>query len=89
MYAAIIRPLRLILTLCVDVETYELTGKHTYLPMAITAGCVTIMLPLLAALYKELAPRSTPTEGNLVYHVAATFDTTGKEVTGMLVHSEP
>ena len=65
-------------------ETYELTGKHIYLSMAITAGCVVIMLLLLAALYKELAPRSTPIEGSFNYHVTASFDTTEKDVTGML-----
>ena len=67
------------------VETYELIGKHTYLSMAIIAGCVMIVFLLLAALYKELAPRSTLREGGLVYHVTATFDTKDKDVTGMHV----
>ena len=69
------------------VETYELTGKHTYLSMAIIAGCVVIMLLLLAALYKELAPRSTSTEGSFVYQVTATFDTKERDVAGTLVHT--
>ena len=63
-------------------ETYELSGKHTYLSMSIITGSLVIMLLLLAALYKELAPRSTQNEDNVVYHVTATFDTKEQENTG-------
>ena len=40
------------------VESYELTGRHTYLAMAIIAGCALVLLLSLAALYKKLAPKS-------------------------------
>ena len=59
-------------------KTYELTEKHTYLPMAIVAVCMIVLLVLLAALYKELAPKSNAEEANR-YHVTATFDTLEKE----------
>ena len=65
------------------VEMYELSGKHTYLSMAIVAGTLVIMLILLAALYKELAPRPTQSEDGVEHHVTATFDTKEQEVTGM------
>ena len=39
------------------VESYEMTGRHTYLPMSITIGCLLVLLLCLVALYKELAPR--------------------------------
>lgn len=65
------------------VETYELSGKYTYISMAISSGCLVILLFLLAALYKELVPRSTSSEGSAVYFVPATFDTKEREVSGM------
>lgn len=48
----------------VVVESYELTGKHTYLPMSITMGCILILLLFLVVLYKDLAPR--PSQGDTV-----------------------
>ena len=59
-------------------KTYEVTGKHTYLPMGIVAVCLIVLLVLLAALYKELAPKSNAGEANR-HHVSATFDTLEKE----------
>lgn len=63
-------------------KTYELTGKHTYLSMAVTAGCLVVLLVCLSGLYKELAPRSTPREGSIVYHVTATFETVDNKSEG-------
>ena len=40
------------------VESYDLTSRHTYIPMAITAGCTLVLLIGLAAFYKKLAPLS-------------------------------
>ena len=40
------------------VESYELTNRHTYFAMAIIAGFALVLLLSLAALYKNLAPRS-------------------------------
>ena len=45
-----------------DVESYEQTGKHTFLPLIITMATFLIALVVLAALYKDLAPRNTTTE---------------------------
>ena len=42
----------------VVVESYELTGRHTYLATAISAGCALVLLLSLAALHKNLAPKS-------------------------------
>ena len=44
------------------VESYELTGRHTYFAMAIIAGFALVLLLLLAALYKNLAPISKHTD---------------------------
>jgi hypothetical protein len=46
------------------VESYELTGRHTYLAMAIIAGCALVLLLSLAALYKKLAPISLHRDEN-------------------------
>ena len=51
-----------LLLLFVVVESYELTGKHTYLPMSITIGCLVVVLLALAALFKDLGPRSNQRE---------------------------
>ena len=40
------------------VESYDASGKHTYLAMAITAGCALILLLSLVILYKKLGPIS-------------------------------
>ena len=40
-----------------DLESYEQTGKHTYLPMSITMVTVLVTLVALVVLYKVLAPR--------------------------------
>ena len=37
--------------------TYELSGKHTYLPMGITAGTYVVTLAIFVAFYKQLTPR--------------------------------
>jgi MFS family permease len=44
------------------VESYEQTGKHTFLPLIITMVTFLIALVVLAVLYKDLAPRNTRTE---------------------------
>ena len=67
-------------------KTYELTGKHTYLCMSVTAGCLVVLLVLLAGLYKELGPRSRSSEGKVVYHVTATFDTVDNGLQGMVIN---
>ena len=41
------------------VESYERTTRHTFVPMTITAGISLLLLLLLVALYKQLAPRSS------------------------------
>ena len=43
-------------------ESYELIGKHTYLPMSITIGSLLVMLLLLAVPYEDLAPKHTQRE---------------------------
>ena len=58
---------------------YELSGKHTYVPMSINAVCLIVLLVLLAAFYKELAPKSNAGETHYKFHVTATFDTLEKE----------
>ena len=40
------------------VESYELTGRHTYFATAISAGCALVLLLSLATLHKNLAPKS-------------------------------
>ena len=40
-------------------ESYELTGRHTYPSMAVTAGGSVVILICLVALYKSLAPKSS------------------------------
>ena len=55
------------------VESYELTGRHIYLPMAITAGCVVVMLLSLVALYRNLAP--IPSQGERQIVTSATSKT--------------
>ena len=42
----------------VVVGSYELTGKHTYLPMSITIGSLLVILLALTVLYKDLGHRS-------------------------------
>ena len=59
------------------VKTYEISGKHTYIPMGITAMCLVVLLVLLIVSYKELAPKSNTGEKNL--QVTATFDTLEQE----------
>ena len=59
-------------------KAYELTGKHIYLPMGIVAVCIIVLLVLLAALYKELAPTSNARKVN-EYQVTATCDILKKE----------
>jgi hypothetical protein len=39
------------------VESYEQTGKHTFLPLSITNATILLVLVALAVLYKDLAPR--------------------------------
>ena len=66
-------------------KTYEVTGKHTYLPMGIVAVCLIVLLVLLAALYKELAPKSNVGKANR-HHVSATFDTLEEEDKYKVIH---
>ena len=58
-------------------ETYEVSGKHTYIPMGIVAVCLVVLLVLLVAFYKELAPKCNTRENNL--QVTATFNTLEQE----------
>jgi len=53
------------------VETYELSGKHTYLSMAIFTVCVAVVLLSLIPLYRQLAPRSVVQEEQ--YYMTAPF----------------
>ena len=53
------------------VETYESSGKHTYVSMAIFAMCMAVVLLSLVPLYRQLAPRSKVQEEQ--YYVAAPF----------------
>ena len=39
-----------------DIQSYEVTGRHTYFAMAIVSGCAVLLLLSLLALYKRLAP---------------------------------
>ena len=39
------------------IKSYEMTSRHTYFAMAITAGYALVLLICLAALFKNLAPR--------------------------------
>ena len=61
------------------VEVYEISGKHTFLPMGIVAMYLLVLLLLLAVFYKELAPKSTADEGSERYHVNATFGTSEQD----------
>ncbi|CAI7994631.1 hypothetical protein GBAR_LOCUS1521 [Geodia barretti] len=38
------------------IQSYEVTGRHTYFAMAIVSGCAVLLLLSLLALYKRLAP---------------------------------
>ena len=53
------------------VETYELSGKHTYISMAIFAMCMAVVLLSLIPLYRQLAPQLKVQEEQ--YYVAAPF----------------
>ena len=50
-------------------ETYEISGKHLYLPMSINAGCIAVILIAMLVLYK--APRFKKYIGTAVCHVTA------------------
>ena len=43
------------------VESYKLTGRHTYFAMAITAVCLLMLLVSLAVFYRNLAPKAQNT----------------------------
>ena len=45
-------------TLClhIDIQSYEVTGRHTYFAMAILSGCALTLILSLLALYKRLVP---------------------------------
>ena len=45
-----------------DVESYEQSGKHTFLPLSITNVTIILLLVSLAAIYRDLAPRCYSTE---------------------------
>jgi hypothetical protein len=53
------------------VESYELTGRHTYFAMAIIAGCALVLLLSLAALYKKLAPISQHRDENVMVNATS------------------
>ena len=48
----------LLVCFSVVVESYELTGRHTYFATAISAVCALVLILSLAALHKNLAPKS-------------------------------
>ena len=50
----------------VVIESYDLTGRHTYFSMAITAGCALVLFISLVVLYKSLAPVTEPAGENVV-----------------------
>ena len=50
----------------VVIESYDLTGRHTYFSMAITAGCALVLLISLVVLHKSLAPVTEPAGENVV-----------------------
>ena len=62
------------------VETYELSGKHTYISMGIFAACIAVVLLSLIPLYRQLAPRSVVQEEQ--YHMAAPFTAKDEEALG-------
>jgi len=62
------------------VETYELSGKHTYVSMAIFAMCIAVVLLSLIPLYRQLAPRSIVPEGQ--YYMAAPFTAKNEDELG-------
>ena len=59
---------------------YELSGKHTYVPMSINVGCLIVLLLLLAAFYKELTPKSNTGETHYKFHLTAPSVTLEKEI---------
>lgn len=52
------------------VESYALTGRHTYVPMAITAGCALVLLVSLVFLFNSLAP-TRKREDNVVVNASS------------------
>ena len=60
------------------VETYEITAKHTILPMAIFASSLGVVLLLLIALYRKLAPQSSLQQKS--YYIDATLPFKAKDI---------
>ena len=61
----------ILLSVSTVVQSYELTGRHTYFVMAITAACALVLLLSLAALYKNLAPISQHREENVLVNATS------------------
>ena len=65
------------------VETYELSGKQTYISMAILAMCMAVVLLSVIPLYRQLAPRSVVQEEQ--YYVVSPFTAKDDEDLGTRV----
>ena len=57
---------------------HEITAKHTILPMAIYASCLGVVLLLLIALYRKLAPQSFLQQKS--YYIDATLPFKAKDI---------
>ena len=66
------------------VESYELTGRHTYPSMAVTAGGSVVILICLVVLYKSLAPISNRTERDLVVDATSKLPTMEQDFPGVV-----
>ena len=62
-------------------ETYEITAKHTILPMGIFGSCLGMVLLFLIALYRKLAPQSSHQQNS--YYIDATLPFKAKEIEGI------
>ena len=58
------------------VESYELSGNHTYIPMILTALFLIVLLLSLMVLYKILAPESIQTEVSDLTHASINVSAT-------------
>ena len=63
------------------VETYEITAKHTILPMAIFGSCLGVVLFCVIVLYRKLAPQSSHQQNS--YYIDATLPFKAKDIEGI------
>ena len=66
--------LSLSLSLSPVVESYELTGRHTYFSMTINACSALVLLLLLAALYRNLAPKAKQRDNALAVNATSELE---------------